>query len=316
MPGKRILITGGAGFIGSHIAKACIDDGMEVWILDNLATGSKSNIPSRARFVRGDVSNNVTFSRLPRKRFDGVFHLAAQSSGEVSHDKPGWDLKANTLGTLLALDWAYQNRVPRFLFSSSMSVYGNPKKNPIRESDSCDAVSFYGISKVCAERYISYFSRKGMATTVFRLFSIYGPGQDMANMKQGIVSIYMAFLLAGKEIHVKGSPNRFRDLTYIDDVVDAWLRAFHSRNAVGGTFNLGTGHKTLIKELVAAEIRAFGLDPMAYPVRYEGSTPDDTFGVYADIRAARRVLGWKPKVNLDAGLKRMVKWCRGAPPPR
>ncbi|RMH56439.1 MAG: NAD-dependent epimerase/dehydratase family protein [Candidatus Hydrogenedentota bacterium] len=306
----RILVTGGAGFIGSHLARLALQKDYRVTILDNLSTGSERNIPEGSDFVAGDVSRERTWKRLRKERYDAVFHLAAQSSGEVSHSRPGWDLKANTLGTLHALHFA-RDFGARFLYSSSMAVYGEPDRVPVRETDPCRPLSFYGISKLCAEHYISYFSRKGLPTTVFRLFSVYGPGQNLANLKQGIVSIYLAFLLEGRPVHVKGSPDRFRDLIYIDDVLKAWWKAFRSKAAIGEVLNLGTGRKTTVRELVEAEIKALGRKPGEVEVRYQGSTPDDQFGLYADIRRTVRVLSpWRPRVTLKAGLKKMIAWAQ------
>ena len=307
---KKVLVTGAAGFIGSHIAHRCIKDGYDVYTIDNLLTGSESNIPKIAKFIKGDVGNRAVWGKLP-KNFDACFHLAAQSSGEISYERPGYDLKANTLGTLLALHWCKDNNVRKFIFSSSMSAYGDPPKSPVKETTPCNPLSFYGISKLSAEKYIEYFANKGLNTTTFRLFSVYGPGQNLDNMKQGIVSIFLAMLLKNKEIHVKGSGKRFRDLTHVDDVVNVWMLANKKREATGEIFNVGTGKKTLIQDLVKAELLACGLDPKTYPVRYEGNTPDDTWGLYADISKLKRKLGYTPKVKLADGLKQMVKWAKG-----
>ncbi len=307
---KRILVTGGAGFIGSHLARRCIADGHRVTVLDNLATGYMSNVPDEADLIGADLSDPDTFAQLPKRGFDVVMHLAAQSSGEVSQENPDLDLKVNTLGTLMLLKWCMQNQVKRFLYASSMAVYGNPAGLPVHETDPCLPLSFYGISKVASEHYIRHYAGEGLDTTVFRMFSVYGPGQNMENLKQGMVSIFLAYLSKNEEILIKGDRNRFRDYIYIDDVVDAWCRAIDNPASFGKIYNLATGKKTHVHELVDAEIRLFGRDPATYAVRYQGSTPSDQFGLYADISAIQKDLGWSPKIHLEEGLKSMIIWVK------
>ncbi len=309
MTGLKTLITGGAGFIGSHIAVRCIRNGDHVTIIDDLSTGNAANVPEGADFVEGDLSKKRTVDTLfAEKRFDCVLHLAAQSSGEVSDERPDLDLKVNTLGTLLLLRACMKRGVPRFLYASSMAVYGNPATVPVTEDMPPAPLSFYGISKMASEQYIRHFSEKGLRTTVFRMFSVYGPGQDLANLKQGMVSIFLAYLLRNEPVLVKGSKDRFRDFIYIDDVVDAWVAAIPCRETFGKTYNLASGKKTFVHELVKAEIAALGRDPATCPVRYEGSTPADQFGLYADTRRIRKDLDWKPRYSLTEGLKIMAGW--------
>lgn len=309
MPAKHILITGGAGFIGSHLALGCLKKGYRVTIVDNLATGFSKNLPQGADLLELDISDEKIYAKLP-KDCDTVFHLAAQSSGEISNEKPYLDLKTNTLGTVLLLQWARQFKNMRFLYSSSMAVYGNPKKLPVAESDPKDPLSFYSVSKLASEYYIMHFYQFGIIPTIFRLFSIYGPGQDLSNMKQGIVSIYLSYLLNNEELLIKGSGERFRDLVYIDDVVNIWLEAIDEKKTFGKIYNLCTGRKTLVKTLVETEIKAMGLDLKTYPVRYEGHTPRDQFGVYGDNTALLKDVSHRTFIEVDEGIKRMVKWAK------
>ncbi|MGE5832790.1 MAG: NAD-dependent epimerase/dehydratase family protein, partial [Methanomicrobiales archaeon] len=255
---RHLLVTGGAGFIGSHLARRCLSLGHEVTVIDNLATGQRGNVPPGAAFIEGDISDEATLDRIPPGRIDAVLHLAAQSSGEISDERPDLDLRVNTLGTLLLLSFCRRRGIPRFLYASSMAVYGDPPRNPVSEEVPCHPLSFYGISKRASELYIDHFGRAGLATTCFRMFSVYGPGQDLSNLKQGMVSIFLAYLLEGKPIHVKGSGDRFRDFVYIDDVVEAWIRALDQPATYGKVYNLATGVRTLVRELVREEIRAFG----------------------------------------------------------
>nr|WP_321351998.1 NAD-dependent epimerase/dehydratase family protein [uncultured Methanoregula sp.] len=307
---KHILITGGAGFIGSHLAKRCLHAGYDVTIVDNLSTGEPANIPQGVNFIDADISSPEWLDPLKQKPVHAVLHLAAQSSGEVSDEHPDLDLKVNTLGTLLLLKWCLENHVNHFLYASSMAVYGNVEHNPVHEDVYCYPLSFYGISKYTSEQYIRHFSKKGLNTTCFRMFSVYGPGQNMKNMKQGMVSIFLAYLMNNEPVHVKGSKERFRDFIYIDDVVDAWLLALDNPKAFGKTYNLATGRKTLVGTLVDEEILAFGLNRKTYPVKYEGNTPADQFGLYADISRIRKDLNWEPQISLPEGLKKMVSWLK------
>jgi UDP-glucose 4-epimerase len=268
-------------------------------------------VPPGAAFIEGDISDEAALGSIPPGRIDAVLHLAAQSSGEISDERPDLDLRVNTLGTLLLLSFCRKRGIPRFLYASSMAVYGDPPRNPVSEEGPCHPLSFYGISKRASELYIDHFGREGLATTCFRMFSVYGPGQDLSNLKQGMVSIFLAHLLEGKPVHVKGSGDRFRDFIYIDDVVEAWTRALDCPATYGKIYNLATGKRTLVRDLVRAEIVAFGEDPDRYPVNYSGSTPADQFGLYADISNLKRDLGWKPVISLDQGIRRMVSWARG-----
>ncbi|MDD1659597.1 MAG: NAD-dependent epimerase/dehydratase family protein [Methanomicrobiales archaeon] len=308
---ERILITGGAGFIGSHLAHRCLTLGHEVVVVDNLSTGASENLPAGAEFVELDISREEDYRKIHPFDFDAVFHLAAQSSGEISSENPALDLTVNTLGTLLLLRRCQKAGVKRFLYSSSMAVYGNPERQHVDETDECRPLSFYGISKLAAEHYILHYIPDGLEPTIFRLFSVYGPGQNLANLKQGMVSIYMAYLMKGEPVRVKGSGDRFRDFIYIDDVLDAWMGALDTPATRGRIYNLGTGKRTTVSQLLEEEIRAFGHDPATYPVIREGPTPSDQFGLSADISRITAETGWHPQVDLKEGLRRMVTWAAG-----
>lgn len=308
---KHILITGGAGFIGSHLAKRCLQSGFEVTVIDNLSTGCIENLPKGVRFIEMDISNKKDYEKIFIYKFDAIFHLAAQSSGEISNECPDLDLEVNTLGTLLLLNFCKKQNISRFIYASSMAVYGDVENNPVSEATPCSPLSFYGITKLASEHYIQHYNNEGIDTTCFRMFSVYGPGQNLKNMKQGMVSIFLSYLLGNNEIWVKGSGERYRDFIFIDDVVDAWIIALSCRSTYGKIYNLATGVKTTVKELVEKEVMAFGHDPYKYPVRYEGNTPFDQFGLYADISCFKTDTGWKPTVSLNDGLEKMVGWAKG-----
>ena len=304
---KTVLVTGGAGFIGSHLAKALLVDGYEVDIVDNLSTGRRENLPDAASFLELDLRHPDAVNQLPRRDYTAILHLAGQSSGEKSFEDPLYDLDANARSTLLLARWALENGIATFLYASSMGVYGQADTHPVPESAMPRPISYYGASKYSAEQILQVAAQLGLRTVSLRMFSVYGPGQNLANMKQGMVSIYLAYLLRREPLVVKGSLERVRDFVYIDDVVDAWKLALEK--PVSGVLNLGSGQATSVRTLIAELLTACGLDN-DYPVRVVEGTPGDQFALSADITAIREALGWEPEVSLREGLARMAGWVR------
>lgn len=305
MPDK-ILVTGGAGFIGSHIAKSLLADGYDVEIVDNLSTGNRANIPAGANFREADLRFEETIRDLPLD-CRAVLHLAGQSSGEKSFDDPLYDLDSNCRSASLLASWALKNGVPTFVYASSMGVYGEPPTHPVTESMPARPISYYGASKFAAEQVLRVAALQGLRTVCFRMFSVYGPGQNLADLRQGMVSIFLAQLLHQKSLLVKGSLQRVRDFIYIDDVVAAWKMALE--NSVSGVFNLGTGLGTSLSEIISKLLESCGLAKDHPIVRGEG-TPGDQFALSADITAIRHALGWEPQVTLTDGIAKTVAWAR------
>lgn len=307
---QNILVTGGAGFIGSCLSARLIAEGCNVVIIDNLSTGFESNIPPQAEFFKLDISKENFLNKLPRIKFDYVFHLAAQSSGEISFENPAYDMKTNVMGTLLLLNWSMEKKVKRFIYTSSMAIYGDDQELPVKETASPRPLSFYGVGKLASEKYADIFIRKGLPVTTLRLFNVYGPGQNMGNLKQGMVSIYMAYIAKDEPILVKGSRDRFRDFIYIDDVVDAFMGTAFSEKAANKTFNVGTGKQIFVWQLLDEITKAFKYEAGNYPIQFEGSTPGDQIGIYADISKIKRYVSWKPKVEMSNGIVKMVEWLK------
>jgi len=307
---RKAIVTGGAGFIGSHLSRRLIENGWEVIVIDNLSTGFKENIPKEAEFLELDLSRDNFLRNLPENGVDTVFHLAAQSSGEISFDDPAYDLKTNGLSTVLLSKWCIERKVRRFIYTSSMSIYGSVNNPPVLETFFPKPISFYGIGKFTSEHYLRVYGSKGLDYTILRLFNVYGPGQSLENLRQGMVSIFMSFVLNDKEILVKGSKDRFRDFVYINDVIDALLLVVDNPKASGNVYNVGTGKKTHIHELIKSIIKAFGKNPDKYPITYTAGTPGDQFGIYSDSSKIRNELGWAPKFDFKEGLQRMVDWAK------
>ena len=208
------LITGAAGFIGSSLARKYINQGDRVTTIDNLSTGYKSNIPKGVHFIEGDCSDNKIISKLPKETFDAIFNIAGQSSGEISFDDTVYDIGTNTESTLLLLQFALKNGCKRFIYAGTMSVYGIQEDHPVKESSNCNPQSFYGVGKLASEHYMRIYQQYGIQTSSLRLFNVYGPGQNLSNLRQGMVSIFLAQMLKNKHIHVKGSGKRYRDFKF------------------------------------------------------------------------------------------------------
>ncbi len=304
------LVTGVAGFIGAAVAKALIKAGHSVVGMDNLTTGFLDNIPQGVLFVKGDCQDPYMYEKeLPQQPFDAIFHIAGQSSGEISFDDPVYDLRTNTESTLRLLQLALAVGCSRFIYASSMSVYGpQPDEQAVREDSPTRPESFYGVGKLASEHYLRLYEKYGIKSTALRLFNVYGPGQNMGNLRQGMVSIFMSMMVQDKHIHVKGSPNRFRDFVYIDDVVSAFLACLSRPASAGKAINIGGSGKVLVGDLLE-KMRTLPFGPVT--VEYSGSTAGDIHGIHADISLAERLLGYEPEVFLEEGLDRMYAWYVG-----
>lgn len=300
---KTFLVTGGAGFIGSAIAHALANRGDKVVVADNLSTGYRENVPDGCRFIEMDASNPEHYGLLSEYKFDAVFHLAAQSSGEASFQDPWYDFNSHATATFLLLDHCRRNGIRRFLYASSMSVYGDPEYLPVDEAHRVQPKTYYAAGKLAAESYVKLHASLGLETTVFRMFSVYGPNQNLANKMQGMVSIFLSYILENRPITVKGSRERFRDFVYIDDVVDAWLRALDNPASFGKTYNLGAGRQTTVEKLLMTLAECAGNPD--YPIEFSGSTPGDQFGLYANVGCLRSDLGWEPRWSLRDGIASM-----------
>jgi UDP-glucose 4-epimerase len=304
---EKVLITGVAGFIGSHVARRFVDRGWQVVGVDDLSQGSRANVPTEVEFICGDLSQTATIASIPRG-CSRILHLAGQSSGEISFDDPVADLQKNAVSTLNLVQYGIANRCERIVYASSMSVYGAVPAVPINEDHACAPLSCYGVGKLAAEGYLRVYAEK-LPFVALRMFNVYGPGQDMSNLRQGMVSIYLAQALAGGPVEVKGGLDRFRDFIYIDDVVDAWENATLRSAALGETVNVGTGIKTSVGELLD---RICTLVPGAnYYV--SGGTPGDQNGIYADTARLRGILEVQRCIGLDEGLTHFVRWARRNP---
>ena len=312
---SRVLVTGGAGFIGSHLVEALLRRGDSVTVLDNLLTGKRSNVPKDARLVVGDVAATSIVLDVAAEGFDAVLHVAGQASISRSFDDPGSDLAVNVNGTLNVVRACRELHVPRLVFASSMTVYGEPDVTPTPESAPCRPVSYYGVTKYAAESYVQIsgaLSDIPLAVTSLRMFNVYGERQSLTNPYQGVLAIFLGNLVRGEPITIHSDGRQTRDFVYVGDVVTAWLAALDSKAAHGQIFNVGSGRETSIGELAAAVLAANGHNRESWPVRTGEAQRGDQRRSLADTSSIERALGWRPTVSLTDGMERTVGWARSA----
>ncbi len=300
----NLLITGIAGFIGSRIAREALQKGYKVFGVDDLSQGYKENIPSGVDFISIDLSKKPEYISLPQN-IDFILHLAGQSSGEISFDDPIADLEKNTVSTLNLIEYGISRKVQKIIYASSMSVYGDVLDTPATEERLCAPLSCYGTSKLAAENYLRIFQEQ-LTFTTFRMFSVYGPGQDLNNLRQGMVSIFLQYALSEGHVPVKGSLARFRDYIYIDDVVNIWLEAITNANTNNQVFNLGTGIKTTVEDLLK-RIQSHIPDLTWEEI---SNTPGDQIGVYANIDKLESIFECTIRSDLGSGLKNFIEQIR------
>tara|TARA_B100000767_G_scaffold251948_1_gene255356 strand:- start:14702 stop:15634 length:933 start_codon:yes stop_codon:yes gene_type:complete len=305
MKNKTYLVTGAAGFIGAAIAERLIKGGHFVVTIDNLSTGFTSNIPKGVVFIEGDCQDKKTINKLTKYKFDAIFHVAGQSSGEISFDNPVYDLQTNAQSTLLLLELALKTNCFKFIYASTMSIYGDQKNMPVSEKVVLSPKSFYGVGKIASEYYMRIYQEYGINSTALRLFNVYGPGQNLQNLKQGMVSIFIAQAIKSRNVHVKGSKLRFRDFVFIDDVVNAFFLAAERKDFAFKALNISTGVKTSIEHLMLIIKKYL---PFEFNIRYDGSTPGDQFGITGDKFEAKKELDWQPKIDLVNGIEKTCNW--------
>ena len=293
----KVLITGVAGFIASHVARRFLAEGYSVVGVDDLSGGKRENIPDGVKFIQGDLKDPATIKCLPTDCRQ-ILHLAGQSSGEISFDDPVADLEMNVTSTLRLIDYGIQIRAERIIYASSMSVYGAVPDAPTSESHHPKPLSCYGVGKLSSENYLRIYQNK-LPFVAMRMFNVYGPGQDLRNLRQGMVSIYLAQALVSGRIEVKGGLERFRDFIFIDDVVEAWYRACTRREALNNAINIGTGIRTSVSQLLKS---IHELLPNSNSF-ISGSTMGDQCGIYSNTDAMRRLLGFEATIRLDRGLQ-------------
>ena len=303
--GRRVLVTGGAGFVGGRLVRNLVEQGARVTVLDDLFTGQAEIIPTSAQFVRGSVTDEALVRELVADS-SIVFHLAARNIIASTKD-PRDDFETNIGGTLNVLLAARESRPDRVVYAGSTSVYGNPRSIPINEDDPVTMLSPYAVSKMGGEHYCqAFYENYGVRVAIVRYSNVYGIGQRPDNPYCGVVSKFFASALAGEPLQIHGDGMQTRDFTYIDDAVEATLLAGIHPRAEGEVFNIGTGIETNVNGLAEAVGRALEL-----PIEIRHIDRRDIDNIrrrVVNIEKIRRMLHWTPQITLDRGLSETARW--------
>ena len=301
----KVLVTGGAGFIGSNLVRALLRRGDDVRVLDNFSTGSRRNLAGLehdVEIVEGELRSYERVHNAVRGT-EIVYHLGALGSVPRSVQDPLTSSAVNVEGTLNVQLAARDEGVRRVIYASSSSIYGNQSELPLRESMAPDPISPYGVAKLAAERYCVSFSRvyESFETVVLRYFNVFGPRQDPTSQYAAVVPLFITAIAAGRPVTIFDDGEQSRDFTYIDNVVAANLLAADAEGASGRIFNISGGAPTTVNALAEAVGRLLG-KPIER--RYLPPRPGDLRNSWADVSEARRLLGFEPQIELEEGLRR------------
>jgi UDP-glucose 4-epimerase len=302
----KVLVTGGAGFIGSHVTDVFLDAGHEVWALDDLSSGRRENLRPQVRLVVADIRSPEAARMVEAERFDVLCHLAAQMDVRRSVTDPRFDADVNVAGFLNLLEAARKAGLRKVVFSSTGgAIYGEQDVYPAPESHPTRPVSPYGVSKASGELYLGYYrAQYGLRSTALRYANVYGPRQN-SHGEAGVVAIFSERLLKGETCTVNGTGEQTRDFVFGPDVARANLLA--ATGDVEGPVNVGTGIETDVNRVYALLARAAGVER---PAQHAPAKPGEQMRSSVDPARAAKVLGWRPAVALDEGLGRTVDWFR------
>ncbi len=307
---STVLVTGGAGFIGSHLVRRLLAEGLQVRVLDDFSTGHERNlaeVADRIELIRGSICDAETANRAA-EGVEAVFHLAARASVPRSVEQPRESNEVNVTGTLNMLLAARDGGARRFIYSASSSAYGDTPTLPKVESMTPCPQSPYAVSKLAGEHYCSCFARVyGLETISLRYFNVFGPRQDPDSPYAAVIPAFVSRMVRNQRPVVFGDGEQTRDFCYIDNVVQANYLAFSAPRLSGEVVNIACGERTSLNRIIALINRALGkhIEPI-----YDQPRPGDVRDSLADISAARRVLGYEPLVLFAEGLERSIAWYR------
>ncbi len=301
----NILVMGGAGFLGTHLSHRLKEKGHNVIIID-LKGKFKQIHTDLFSCYECDIRKYEEFDKIKKEQdsINVIYHLAAQTSGRISQEEPELDVDTNVKGTLNVCRFAKEKKVKKIIFTSSMATYGN-YNDEILESFVQRPVSNYGISKVCGEQYIRAYNQYDMNYTIYRLFNLFGPGQNLANLKQGMASVFMTQSILSNNIKVTGSLDRYRDFIHVEDVVEALILGLSS-NTDNEVYNVGSSKKVTVSQLIDSILEVNDKESSDFIIENIGSHEGDQFGSIANIDKIRK-LGWYPKKDFITGLREMYE---------
>ncbi len=310
---EKVLVTGGAGFIGSHIVAGLLEKGYQVKVIDNLSTGDRAHLApvmKRIDFQSGDILDEATLARA-MKGCDFVFHEAALRSVPESFKRPLEYNKVNVDGTFAVLKVAKENNVKRVVYAASSSAYGNTSASPLHEGLVPGPVSPYAVSKLAGELYCRMFTEiHGLETVCLRYFNVFGERQDPTSQYSSVIPRFILSVLEGRSPIIYGDGMQSRDFTYVKNVVDANLTALRAgERACGEVFNVGQGNSIKVRELLEKINALLGKDVKP---DYQPARTGDVLRTQADMAKSKRFLGFTPRYSFDEGLKKTVEWFQGA----
>jgi UDP-glucose 4-epimerase len=309
-----VLVTGGAGFIGSHLTERLLRDGVRVRVLDNFSTGREANLrfagchDGALEVIRGDIRDLATVERAAAGA-SVIYHQAAMRSVPRSVDDPLGANENNVTGTLNVLEAARRAGIRRVVYASSSSVYGDRPDLPKREDQPPSPVSPYAVSKAAGEQYAAVWSRLyGVETVGLRYFNVFGPRQDPASEYAAVIPRFILWAIQGRPLEVHGDGAQSRDFTYIDNVVEANVLAARAPGVAGEVFNVGCGSRVSLLE-IAGQLEA--LLGRKVERRHTPPRPGDVRHTLADVAKAERLLGYRPLVGFDEGFRRTFEYFKG-----
>lgn len=306
MKGK-VLVTGGAGFIGSNIVDLLIENGYDVIVVDNLVTGNKENVNKKARFCNADITRPELRKIFEKERPDFVIHEAAQINVRKSVTEPMFDAESNITGTINVLECCKDFKVKKILYSSSGGAcYGNPEYMPCDEKHPVNPICHYGVSKHAAEHYFFLYNfLYGLDYVILRYANVYGPRQDPKG-EAGVIAIFMGRIKEGKKPLIFGDGKKTRDYAFVSDVAMSNLLALEKKTK-SRIFNIGTGKETSVNEIYTLIKKASGTKIDAEHV---DPVPGEVERIKLDCSLAKKELGWQPEVQIEEGIKRTFEWSR------
>ena len=301
---KEVVVTGGAGFIGSNLCRTLLEHGAKVTVFDNLYSGKiefiEDLMDKGLNFVQGDIRDPAALEKAT-KNCEAIFHLAAQTSVPFSMENPKEDCEINVVGTLNVLE-AARKAGARMVFASSCAVYGNPEKRPTPETYPTHPIAFYGLTKLLGENYCRFYQETyGLEVVMLRIFNVYGP-----NCHGAIYDFLNKLRKTPDKLEVLGTGKQSRDFVYVSDMVDALIKAATSPAAAGQAFNVGTGTTTSVAELAKMIVEILGLENVEIYFKGGQAWAGDMNITLADNSKAVNKLQWRPQVSLKEGLKKLI----------